>query len=452
MQPLISVIVPVYNGERYLKNCIESIEAQSYEPLEIIVINDGSTDRTAEVCEKLVQSYGNLSFITTEDLGVSASRNHGIALAKGELLTFVDADDRIHPQMLQRLYGAMEQTGSDIAGCRFTIWNTEREWEIVANSVPVGDQTYKLYEKQEYLRDQILCGNSRCWSKLYRKALLQQMHTEEWFREGMTIGEDMLFLMDLLPKTETIVEIDFHGYGYYQNPQGAMNRTFRPEYMDQIRCWEIAREQVRRLLPECESKATSILLISIMLNQPIKGKGFFRLIFFLPVIIVSGPILGMLNAEGAGSITALDTQAITDAISGFLPAALAKPISSIFENMITILWYSGVQILIFLSALQTISPSMFEAAKIEGCTAWESFWKITLPMVSSMILVNIVYTVIDFFLKTDNTVMDRIDAIGIGGRMDYGQASAMAWVYFLCVIVALGIVSLIISRRVYYYE
>lgn len=266
MQPLISVIVPVYNGERYLKNCIESIEAQSYEPLEIIVINDGSTDGTAEVCEKLAKSYENLSFVTTEDLGVSASRNHGIALAKGELLTFVDADDRIHPQMLQRLYEAMEQTGSDIAGCRFTIWNTEREWEIAANSVPVNAQTHKLYEKQEYLRDQILCGNSRCWSKLYRKALLQQMHTEEWFREGMTIGEDMLFLMDLLPETGTIVEIDFHGYGYYQNPQGAMNRTFRPEYMDQICCWEIAREQVRRLLPECESKATSILLISIMLT------------------------------------------------------------------------------------------------------------------------------------------------------------------------------------------
>lgn len=266
MQPLISVIVPVYNGERYLKNCIESIEAQSYEPLEIIVINDGSTDGTAEVCEKLAQSYGNLSFITTEDLGVSASRNHGITLAKGELLTFVDADDRIHPQMLQRLYGAMERTGSDIAGCRFTIWNTEREWEIAANSVPVSDQTHKLYEKQEYLSDQILCGNSRCWSKLYRKSLLEQMHTKEWFREGMTIGEDMLFLMDLLPETGTIVEIDFHGYGYYQNPQGAMNRTFRPEYMDQIRCWEIAREQVRKLLPECESKATSILLISIMLT------------------------------------------------------------------------------------------------------------------------------------------------------------------------------------------
>ena len=68
MQPLISVIVPVYNGERYLKNCIESIEAQSYEPLEIIVINDGSTDGTAEVCEKLAKSYENLSFITTPPL------------------------------------------------------------------------------------------------------------------------------------------------------------------------------------------------------------------------------------------------------------------------------------------------------------------------------------------------------------------------------------------------
>jgi glycosyltransferase involved in cell wall biosynthesis len=266
MQPLISVIVPVYNGELYLKNCIESIEAQSYEPLEIIVINDGSTDGTAEVCEKLAQSYENLSFITTEDLGVAASRNHGIALAKGELLTFVDADDRIHPQMLQRLYEAIEQTESDIAGCRFTIWNTEREWKIAANSVPVSEQTHKVYEKQEYLKDQILCGNSRCWSKLYRKALLEQRHAGRWFREGMTIGEDMLFLMDLLPEAGTIVEIDFHGYGYYQNPQGAMNRTFRPEYMDQIRCWEIAREQVRKLLPECESKATSILLISIMLT------------------------------------------------------------------------------------------------------------------------------------------------------------------------------------------
>ena len=111
---------------------------------------------------------------------------------------------------------------------------------------------------------------------------------------------------------------------------------------------------------------------------------------------------------------------------------------------------SGIQIIMFLSALQTISPSMFEAAKIEGCTAWESFWKITFPMVSSMILVNVVYTVIDFFLKTDNQVMTKISEEV--GKLSYGFSSAMAWIYFLCVIPILGIVSLIISKRVYYYE
>ncbi len=150
------------------------------------------------------------------------------------------------------------------------------------------------------------------------------------------------------------------------------------------------------------------LLISIMLNQPIKGKGFFRLIFFLPVIIVSGPILGMLNAEGAGSITALDTQAITDAISGFLPAALAKPISSIFENMITILWYSGVQILIFLSAFLKIDPSQYEAAKIDGGSGWECFWKITLPTIKPMILLNCVYTIVFISNNDQNEIIELI--------------------------------------------
>ena len=187
--------------------------------------------------------------------------------------------------------------------------------------------------------------------------------------------------------------------------------------------------------------------------------------FFLPVILSSGVIVGLesgntLLADMKDAIEATNNNtSITGVLESILITSDSSPMSQMFSYVFDIInsvydiaIASGIQIIIFLSALQTISPSMFEAAKIEGCTAWESFWKITLPMVSSMILVNIVYTVIDFFLKTDNTVMDRIDAIGIGGRMDYGQASAMAWVYFLCVIVALGIVSLIISRRVYYYE
>ena len=113
--PLISVIVPVYNGESYLRSCIDSIENQTYQRLEIIIINDGSTDSTGKVCVELKENYENIRIITMEDEGVSAARNAGLDLAKGALITFVDADDRIHPQMLQRLYGAMERTGSDIA-------------------------------------------------------------------------------------------------------------------------------------------------------------------------------------------------------------------------------------------------------------------------------------------------------------------------------------------------
>ena len=136
------------------------------------------------------------------------------------------------------------------------------------------------------------------------------------------------------------------------------------------------------------------LIIAMMLNENIKAKGFFRLIFFLPVIIVSGPILGMLNQQGAGSITAIDTQAISSAITTFLPSAIGKPIAEIFENMVTILWYSGVQILIFLSGLQKIDRSMYEAAKIDGGSGWECFWKITLPTIKPLILLNCVYTIV----------------------------------------------------------
>lgn len=196
------------------------------------------------------------------------------------------------------------------------------------------------------------------------------------------------------------------------------------------------------------------LMIAIMLNQKIKGKGVFRLIFFLPVIIVSGPILGMLNEEGAGSITAIDTQAITSAIESFLPSALATPISDIFENMITILWYSGVQILIFLSSLQKIDPSMYEAAKIDGGSGWECFWKITLPTVKPMILLNFVYTVVFISNNDQNSIIELIKNAMFSGIQEkgYGYASAMAWMYSIVVLLIVGLFALLFMAKKDVYE
>lgn len=191
------------------------------------------------------------------------------------------------------------------------------------------------------------------------------------------------------------------------------------------------------------------LMISIMLNQNIKGKGIFRLIFFLPVIIVSGPILNMLNAEGAGSITALDTQAISTAIKGFLPSMLATPVSELFENMITILWYSGVQILIFLSSLQKIDPAMYEAAKIDGGSGWECFWKITLPTIKPMILLNLVYTIVFISNNDTNPIIGLIKNAMFSGTKEkgFGYASAMAWLYSVVVLLIVGLFALLFMAK-----
>lgn len=260
MKPLISVIVPVYNGQDYLENCIISIENQTYDNLEIIIINDGSTDRTGAICVKLKEKYDNIRVVTLEDEGVSTARNAGIDMAKGGFLTFVDADDRLRPKALEVLYDSILSTGCDIAGCRFQTFREEPEWQgRLLTLYRIKEPS--VYKPAEYLKQEILKGNSRCWSKLYRRSVVGNIR----FQKGLSIGEDMLFLMELLPYVKKIAETDYPGYGYYRNPKGAMNREFTPKYMDQIFCWEMARDKAMAIDKNTEGEITTILLMSIML-------------------------------------------------------------------------------------------------------------------------------------------------------------------------------------------
>jgi ABC-type sugar transport system permease subunit len=202
--------------------------------------------------------------------------------------------------------------------------------------------------------------------------------------------------------------------------------------------------------------------IALLLNQEFKGRGFVRAIFFLPVILSSGVIVGLeynntlmagmkdvIAEAGDGfSITAsLETILRTTGIGG----KILEPVFQIIDGVYDVALASGIQIVIFISGLQTVSTSMYEAAKIEGCTAWESFWKITFPLVSSMILVNLVYTTVDFLMRTDNQVMTLITE-KVNPHMEYGLSAAMAWSYFGIVAVVLGLLVGIISKKVYYYE
>ena len=127
-----------------------------------------------------------------------------------------------------------------------------------------------------------------------------------------------------------------------------------------------------------------------------------------------------------------------------------KKVFEIIDSIYDVAMASGIQIIIFLSGLQNISPSMYEAAQMEGCTAWESMCKITIPMVSPLLPVCWIYTIVDFFMKTDNEIMTKInDNMQL---MEYGFSAAMAWSYFVICMLLIGISSFIISKVVYNYD
>ena len=171
------------------------------------------------------------------------------------------------------------------------------------------------------------------------------------------------------------------------------------------------------------------LIIAMLLNQKIVCRGFFRMIFFLPIIIASGPVMQQLADQEAASIPMMNVTMIEQLLDEYLPQVLAVSITSVFNNMITLLWYSGVQILIFLAALQKIDTSLYEAAKIDGGSSWECFWKITLPTIKPMILLNVVYTVITMSNNEQNELIVLIYDTMLSATGGYGYASAMAWLY-----------------------
>jgi ABC-type sugar transport system permease subunit len=187
------------------------------------------------------------------------------------------------------------------------------------------------------------------------------------------------------------------------------------------------------------------ILISLLLNQKIKCRGFFRMIFFLPVIIASGPVLKELIDGGAAGGSFIEEYGIIAMISDVLPGALAAPITALFEEIITVFWFSGVQIIIFLSALQKIDKSVYEAASIDGASPWDAFWKITLPSLTGMIVINSVYTIVTLATFSNNEVIGVISsAMGsVKAGEGYGFAAALAWVYMIIILLALGLVLLI---------
>ena len=192
------------------------------------------------------------------------------------------------------------------------------------------------------------------------------------------------------------------------------------------------------------------IICALLLNKALHGRTFFRILFFFPVVVISGPVMEKLISNQATAIISADTYYVYQVIEN-LPAILSTPLMYIFDNIVLILWYAGVQMLIVLAGLQKIGDSLYEAASIDGASAWQSFWKITLPRVSPMLLVNVFYTIIDYLTRDNNTLMNYINDISFD-QGHYGYGAAMAWLYFLVVAVILAVLVAILNKFQFTYQ
>jgi len=189
------------------------------------------------------------------------------------------------------------------------------------------------------------------------------------------------------------------------------------------------------------------LVIAILLNGKISLRATFRTIYFLPVVIASGPVMTELYEQGATTIPIMNQAAVMGVLNAVFPPWFSDPIGSLFAQIIMILWYSGVQILIFLAALQKVDVSLYEAATIDGGSGWECFWKVTLPTSKPMILLNAVYTLISLANSDQNIIINLIYINMFSAVRGYGFASAMAWMYAVIMSAILAVIVLAFKER-----
>jgi ABC-type sugar transport system permease subunit len=185
------------------------------------------------------------------------------------------------------------------------------------------------------------------------------------------------------------------------------------------------------------------LVIALFLSKRYPLRTFFRGVFFLPVIIMSGPVIS--DLLGKYSLGLTDESPLLFSFMSSLPPFLQNPVFFVLDNLVLILWFSGVQILLFIAGLNKIGPELYEAASIDGASAWESFWKITMPHLKPFALLSAVYSIMEVAnyanLDVNGKIQSHLHEIG----RPYSFSSAMSWIYFLAVLILLGFAFLILG-------
>ena len=232
--PLISVIVPVYRVEEYLERCVESILSQTYENLEVILVDDGSPDRCPAICDAYAGKDARVKVIHQENKGLSGARNAGIELAAGEYLAFVDSDDYVSPHFIEGLYELLQETGCAIGQCRFSYVKGEKLTEE-------GDFAFCIY-RGESLMEQLYGPEEKAtyfvvaWNKLYRAELFKE--TGIRYPEGR-IHEDEATTYQLFHAARKLAFLDKAMYGYYTENGGSITSVFSAKRLQ----WLTAQEE-----------------------------------------------------------------------------------------------------------------------------------------------------------------------------------------------------------------
>ncbi|NLX75769.1 MAG: sugar ABC transporter permease [Clostridiaceae bacterium] len=249
--------------------------------------------------------------------------------------------------------------------------------------------------------------------------------------------------------------------GYQATYTGLANYRFA--LLEHARFNQVLVDSLRDILIDIPFIIFFSLFMAILLNSRFKGRALVRVIFFLPILMGSGAVLRSLelatqNIIGGASAMIEELSTGTQINIGFfldvmeelgLPTALVDYITGLVSRIFEIVRASSVQIIIFLAALQSIPNSLYECAKIEGATGYETFWKITFPMVSPLILTNVVYTIVDFFVNSE--VVDLAYEVAFT-NYNYGLSAAMSTISTAVICLILVIVSALITKRTFYYN
>lgn len=232
--PLISVIVPVYRVEKYLERCVKSILSQTYENLEVILVDDGSPDQCPAICDACAEKDARVKVIHQENKGLSGARNAGIDAASGEYLAFVDSDDYVSPHFIEELYQLLQDTGCAIGQCRFSYVKGD-------GLVEESDSAFCIY-RGESLMEQLYGPEEKAtcfvvaWNKLYRAELFKE--TGIRYPEGR-IHEDEATTYRLFHEAKKLAFLDRALYGYYTENGGSITSVFSAKRLQ----WLTAHEE-----------------------------------------------------------------------------------------------------------------------------------------------------------------------------------------------------------------